>query len=81
MFAESLNLKASNEVWFKESLLGHWSGFIFNDFAGVYTYGKSQICPKYAVNCLKKELSLGIHSCRSCGYSTERYMTVAQVRK
>ena len=42
---------------------------------------KVRFAPNYAVNCLKKELSLGIHSCRSCGYSTERYMTVAQVRK
>jgi putative transposase len=48
-------------------------------FAKVDKNYTSQVCPQCNSHTGKKELSVRIHECRSCGYTTHRDVAAAQV--
>ncbi|PPT06247.1 Transposase [Geitlerinema sp. FC II] len=92
IFAENLNLKALGRSALRKAcldaswgafltILGHvcWKRGVY--FAKVDANGTSQICPNCYTNCGRKELSQRVHSCSSCGYTTDRDVAAAQVVK
>jgi putative transposase len=92
IFAENLNLKALGRSALRKAcldaswgsfltILGHvcWKRGVY--FAKVDANGTSQICPHCYTNCGRKELSQRVHSCPSCGYTTDRDVAAAQVVK
>ena len=89
MFAEDLNLKAmSKGMLCKHTLdagfgqfltiLGWvcWKRGVY--FAKVDPNGTSQTCPRCEAH-VSKDLSVRIHSCPECGYTTDRDVAAAQV--
>lgn len=89
MFAEDLNLKAMS----RGMLCKHTLDAAFGQFLGILQWvswkrdvyfakvncnGTSQMCPICDAN-TPKDLSVRIHSCPSCGYSTDRDVAASQV--
>ncbi|PPT09266.1 Transposase [Geitlerinema sp. FC II] len=54
-----------------------WKRGVF--YAEVDAKGTSQICPSCGTNTGKKELSVRVHQCPECGYTTDRDIAAAQV--
>jgi putative transposase len=92
IFAENLNLKALGRSALRKACLdASWGSFLTIlgyvcgqrgvYFAKVDANGTSQICPSCYTNCGRKELSQRVHSCTSCGYTTDRDVAAAQVVK
>lgn len=90
IFAEDLNLKATSRgMLAKHCLDAGWGGFleILNwvckkrgvYFAKVDPNGTSQTCPLCQAHTGKKELSLRVHHCDECGYTTDRDVAAAIV--
>jgi len=92
IFAENLNLKALGRSALRKAcldaswgsfltILGHigWKRGVY--FAKVDAKGTSQICPNCYTHSGRKELSQRVHSCSSCGYTTDRDVAAAQVVK
>jgi putative transposase len=90
IFAEDLNLKATSRgMLAKHCLDAGWGGFL--DilgwvckkrgvyFAKVDPNGTSQTCPNCRAHTGKKELSLRVHHCDECGYTTDRDVAAAIV--
>ncbi|WP_197530107.1 zinc ribbon domain-containing protein [Gloeobacter violaceus] len=48
-------------------------------FARVDPKGTSQTCPQCGVHTGKKDLSVRVHECLACGYTTDRDVAAAQV--
>ena len=90
IFAEDLNLKAMSSGMLCKHTLDAGFGQFLNilDFVcwkrGVYFERvdpdlTSQTCPKCQTVTGKKELMTRVHSCRSCGYTTDRDVAAAQI--
>ncbi|WP_017660933.1 RNA-guided endonuclease InsQ/TnpB family protein [Baaleninema simplex] len=90
VFAEKLNFKAWARGMFSKHTLdaAHgeflrilkwvcWKRGVF--YAEVDAKGTSQICPSCGTNTGKKELSVRVHQCPECGYTTDRDIAAAQV--
>ena len=90
VFAEDLNLKAMSKGMLRKHTLDagfgqflsilefvcHKRGVYFERVDSNYT---SQICPRCQTLTGKKLLSERVHSCQSCGYTTDRDVAAAQV--
>ncbi|WP_019503165.1 RNA-guided endonuclease TnpB family protein [Pleurocapsa sp. PCC 7319] len=90
VFAEDLNLKAMSRGMLRKHTLDAGFGQFLNilEFVcwkqGVYFNRvdpnlSSQTCPKCQTLTGKKELSERVHSCPTCGYTTDRDVAAAQV--
>ena len=90
VFAEDLNLKAMSRGMLRKHTLDAGFGQFLNilEFVcwkqGVYFNRvdpnlSSQTCPKCQTLTGKKELSSRVHSCPTCGYTTDRDVAAAQV--
>ncbi len=90
VFAENLNFKAWARGMFSKHTLdaAHgkflrilkwvcWKRGVF--YAEVDFTGTSQTCPSCGTNTGKKELSVRVHRCPECGYTTDRDIAAAQV--
>ncbi|MCC3406600.1 MAG: transposase [Microcoleus sp. PH2017_10_PVI_O_A] len=90
IFVEDLNLVGLSKAMLgKHCLDAGWGQFftileqacfkhgVF--FQKVSAHKTSQICPNCGVETGKKELSERVHSCSSCGYTTDRDVAAAQV--
>ncbi len=90
VFAEKLNFKAWARGMFSKHTLdaAHgeflrilkwvcWKRGVF--YAEVDFTGTSQTCPSCGANTGKKELSVRVHRCPECGYTTDRDIAAAQV--
>lgn len=91
VFAENLNLKAMSKGMLCKHTLDAGFGQFLNilswtcwkrgaHFAKVDPNGTSQICPKCDAQ-VKKDLSVRVHHCPECGYTTDRDVAAAQVIK
>jgi putative transposase len=89
VFAEDLNLKAMSKGMLCKHTLDAGFGQFLNilswtcwkrgaHFAKVSPNGTSQICPKCDAQ-VKKDLSVRVHHCSECGYTTDRDVAAAQV--
>lgn len=89
VFAENLNLKAMS----KGMLSKHTLDAAFGQFLSILSWvcwkrgvfflkvdasGTSQTCPKCHTH-TPKDLSVRVHQCQSCGYTTDRDVAAAQV--
>ncbi len=91
LIAENLNLKAMSKGMLCKHTLDAGFGQFLNilswtcwkrgaHFAKVDPNGTSQICPKCDAQ-VKKDLSIRVHHCLECGYTTHRDVAAAQVIK
>jgi len=89
VFAEDLNLKAMSKGMLCKHTLDAGFGQFLNilswtcwkrgaHFARVNPNGTSQQCPKCKAQ-VKKDLSIRVHHCLECGYTTNRDVASAQV--
>ena len=90
IFVEDLNLVGlSRAMLGKHCLDAGWGQFFIileqacfkhgAYFQKVSAHKTSQICPSCGVETGKKDLSERVHSCSSCGYTTDRDVAAAQV--
>ncbi len=90
VFVEDLNLKAMSRGMLRKHTLdasfGQFLGLLEwvakkhqVYFARVNPDGTSQTCPKCGTYTGKKDLSVRIHQCHSCGYQTDRDHAAAEV--
>ncbi|MBP0006271.1 MAG: transposase [Cyanobacteria bacterium SBC] len=90
VFAEKLNFQAWARGLFSKHTLdaAHgeflrilkwvcWKRGVF--YAEVNAKGTSQICPSCGTNTGKKDLSVRVHRCPECGYTTDRDIAAAQI--
>lgn len=89
VFAEDLNLKAMSKGMLCKHTLEAGFGQFLNilswtcwkrgaHFAKVDPNGTSQVCPKCDAQ-VRKDLSVRVHHCPECGYTTDRDVASAQV--
>jgi putative transposase len=89
VFAEDLNLKAMSKGMLCKHTLDAGFGQFLNilswtcwkrgaHFAKVDPNGTSQVCPRCDAQ-VKKDLSVRVHRCPECGYTTDRDVASAQV--
>ncbi|GAB4199886.1 MAG: RNA-guided endonuclease TnpB family protein [Coleofasciculaceae cyanobacterium] len=89
VFAEDLNLKAMSKGMLCKHTLDAGFGQFLNrlswtcwkrgaHFTKVDPNGTSQVCPRCNAQ-IKKDLSVRVHQCQSCGYTTDRDVASAQV--